>query len=188
MQSPRKQALRQVFPVHPGGRAEGIPRDSCRMETAHGETKGESDPRLGAGARSLVTFPWELGTVTDGHGSHWHYDQGTLQSILSAEGCVTGPCPSQGMAAEQVAFSRASTEDPTANTQPLLPTFYHRALCFLENASFIFFSWDGQSHRHISWPLWLVHGWVPGQFCFVFVCFFKTAFLCVSLTVLEFTL
>lgn len=102
MQSQRKQALRQVFPVHPGGRAEGIPRDSCRMETAHGETRGESDPRLGAGARPLVTFPWELGTVTDGHGSHWHYDQSTLQSILSAEGCVTGPCPSQGMAAEQV--------------------------------------------------------------------------------------
>lgn len=70
-----------------------------------------------------LTFPWELGTVTDGHGSHWHYDQSTLQSILSAEGCVTGPCPSQCMATEQVAFGRASTEDATSNTQPLPPIF-----------------------------------------------------------------
>lgn len=123
-----------------GGRAEGIPRDSCRVETVHGEAKDKSDPRLGSGARPLMTFPWELGTVTDGHGSHWHYDQSTLQSILSAEGCVTGPCLSQCMATEQVAFSRTSTEDPTSNTQLLPPTFYHRTLCFLEKASFLFFS------------------------------------------------
>lgn len=57
LQSVQKQALRQVFPVHRGGRAEGVPRDSCRVETGHGEARDKSDPRLGAGARPLVDFP-----------------------------------------------------------------------------------------------------------------------------------
>lgn len=72
----KNKPLEQLFPVHWGGWAGGIPKDSCRVETAHGEARGqECDLGLGAVAPDpWLTFPWELGTVTEGSGSHWHSD------------------------------------------------------------------------------------------------------------------
>lgn len=50
----KTKPLEQVFPVRRGGWAGGIPKDSCRVETAHGEARGqECDLGLGAVAQTL---------------------------------------------------------------------------------------------------------------------------------------
>lgn len=100
-----------MFPVHRKGWAEGIQGTAAgwKLPVEKPGTRVTQDWVLWPDP--WLTFPWELGTVTEGHGSHWHCDQ-SLYSILSAKdvpACVTGPDPSLFMATEQVTFSRAST-------------------------------------------------------------------------------